>query len=162
MRAAEEMNRRGWIMKVEDAFRTRDMQNPLNRPRKIFDAIMKIILWECEGKIPEPEFIFRRLTVLIATIPKIATHMSGSAIDISVVSMKNGNEIDRGADYLEMNEKTFMDSIFVSEKAKENRRIITEIMQEHGFYAYPFEFWHYSSGDAFAQSLSKSGKVAVY
>jgi len=162
LRAAEEMNRRGWIMKVEDAFRTRDMQNPLNRPRKIFDAIMKIILWECEGKIPEPEFIFRRLTVLIATIPKIATHMSGSAIDISAVSMKNGNEIDRGADYLEMNEKTFMDSIFVSEKAKENRRIITEIMQEHGFYAYPFEFWHYSSGDAFAQSLSKSGKVAVY
>ncbi|MGC8804554.1 MAG: hypothetical protein ACP5QD_01260 [Candidatus Ratteibacteria bacterium] len=90
------MNRRCWIMKVEDVFRTRDMQNPLNRTGKTFDAIMKIILWECEGKIPEPEFIFRRLTELIATISKIGTHMSGSAIDISVISMKNGIEIDRG------------------------------------------------------------------
>jgi len=162
LQSAEEMNRRGWIMKVEDAFRTRDMQNPLNRTRKTFDAIMKIILWECEGKIPEPEFIFRRLTVLIATIPKIATHMSGSAIDISVISMRNGIEIDRGAYYLEMNEKTFMESPFVSKKARENRHIVSEIMQKNGFYAYPFEFWHYSSGDAFAQFLSKSGKPAVY
>ncbi|MGB9642095.1 MAG: hypothetical protein ACP5JO_04880 [Candidatus Ratteibacteria bacterium] len=120
--AAEGMNRRCWIMKVEDVFRTRDMQNPLNRTGKTFDAIMKIILWECEGKIPEPEFIFRRLTELIATISKIGTHMSGSAIDISVISMKNGIEIDRGADYLEMNEKTFMESIFASKKAREKRQ----------------------------------------
>ncbi len=152
--AAEEMNKRGWVIRVEDAFRTRQMQNPLNRTRETFDAIMKIIMWETGGKIPDPEFVFRRLTVLIATIPKIATHMSGSAVDISVLSMKTGIEIDRGAGYLEMNEKTFMDSIFISQKARRNRQIITEIMKKYGFHAYPFEFWHYSSGDAYAQYLS--------
>lgn len=160
--AAEEMNRQGWIMKIEDAFRTRQMQNPLNRTAETLKAIIKIILWETGGKIPDSEFIFRRLTVLIAAIPKIATHMSGSAVDISVFSMKTGNEIDRGAQYLEMNEKTFMNSIFISEKARKNRQMITDIMEKYGFYAYPFEFWHYSSGDAFAQYLSKSGMPGVY
>ncbi len=160
--AAQEMNKKGLIIKMEDAFRTRQMQNPLNRPQKVFDSIIKIILWECNGKIPEPEFIFRRLTVLIATIPKICTHMSGSAIDISVLSMKTGRAIDRGEKYLAMNEKTFMNSPFISKEAKENRQLINEIMQENGFYAYPFEFWHYSCKDAFAQYLSKSGRPAIY
>ncbi|MCM8816886.1 MAG: hypothetical protein NC913_05175 [Candidatus Omnitrophica bacterium] len=160
--AAQEMNKKGMIIKIEDAFRTRQMQNPLNRPQKVFDSIMKIILWECEGKIPEPEFIFRRLTVLIATIPKICTHMSGSAIDSTGLSMKTEREIDRGEKYLAMNEKTFMDSPFISKKAKENRYLINEIMQENGFYAYPFEFWHYSCKDAFAQYLSESGNPAIY
>ncbi|MCM8789185.1 MAG: hypothetical protein NC907_05285 [Candidatus Omnitrophica bacterium] len=160
--AAEEMNKNGFLIKVEDAFRTRQMQNPLNRPEKVFDAIMKIIVWECNGKIPEPDFIFKRITVLIATIPKICTHMSGSAIDITILSMKTGKEIDRGEKYLSMNEKTFMDSIFISKKAKEFRHKFNEIMKKNGFYAYPFEFWHYSQGDAFAHYLSKSGKPAIY
>jgi len=160
--AAREMNKQGWVMKIEDAFRTTAMQNPLNRTKNTFDAIAKIILWECEGKIPDPEFFFRRMTVLIATIPKIATHMSGSAIDISVLSMKTGKEIDRGAGYLGMNEKTFMNSPFISKTAMRNRKIITEILHRYGFYAYPFEFWHYSNNDAFAMYLSKSGRPALY
>ncbi len=160
--AAEELNRKGLIMRVEDAFRTRQMQNPLNRPQKVFDSIMRIIIWECDGRVPEPDFVFKRITALIATIPKICTHMSGSAIDISVLSMKTGKEIDRGEAYLAMNEKTFMDSIFISERARENREFITHIMKKNGFYAYPFEFWHYSCNDAFAQYLSESGKPAIY
>ncbi|MCX7706260.1 MAG: hypothetical protein N2115_08425 [bacterium] len=160
--AANELNKNSLVMRVEDAFRTRQMQNPLNRTQEIFDSIMRVILWECEGKIPEPEFLFKRVTVLIATIPKICTHMSGSAIDISILSMKTGMEIDRGENYLAMNEKTFMDSPFISKKARENRNMINEIMLRNGFYAYPFEFWHYSCGDAFAQYLSKSGQPAIY
>lgn len=160
--AAEEMNKMGLVMKIEDAFRTRQMQNPLNRPQQVFDSIMNIILWECKSKVPEPEFVFRRITVLIATIPKICTHMSGSAIDITVLSMKTGKEINRGEYYLAMNEKTFMNSVFISKQAKKNRQLINEIMRENGFYAYPFEFWHYSCKDVFAQYLSESGKPAIY
>lgn len=160
--AADKMNSRDWAIKVEDAFRTTQMQNPLNRNKEVLNSVIKTILWETNGKIPEPEFVFRRLTVLIATIPKIGTHMSGSAVDISVISLKTGNEIDRGADYLEMNEKTFMDSPFVSLRARKNRQTITQIMEESGFFAYPYEFWHYSSKDAYAQYLSKSGMPGIY
>ena len=35
-------------------------------------------------------------------------------------------------------------------------------MQKHGFAAYPYEFWHYNAGDAYAENLARSGKAARY
>ena len=35
-------------------------------------------------------------------------------------------------------------------------------MARHGFVAYPWEFWHYSSGDAYEQVLGKTGRPAIY
>ena len=143
LRAAEEMNRRGWILRVEDAFRSRAMQNPFHRTQEVFESIVRRILWETGGKKPSPELFFRRMTVLIATIPKIGTHMSGSALDITVLDKKTGKETDRGAPYLTMDVRTFMNSPFVTAEARRNRECITGCMAKEGFLAYPFEFWHY-------------------
>ena len=35
-------------------------------------------------------------------------------------------------------------------------------MESHGFMTYPWEFWHYSKGDAYAEYFLKSGKPARY
>jgi len=35
-------------------------------------------------------------------------------------------------------------------------------MRHHGFMAYPYEFWHYSKGDAYAEYLTNSGNSARY
>lgn len=159
---AKELNDRGWFLKVEDCFRTRPMQKYLGMQKHIFDFILKKVIWENNGEIPSPELMFRRFTAFIATAPKIGTHISGSAIDISVYQACNLNQLDRGAKYLEMSELTFMDSPFISDKATKNRREIKRILQKHGFVAYPFEFWHFSQGDAYAEHLSNSGKKAKY
>jgi D-alanyl-D-alanine dipeptidase len=160
--AAREMNRRGWILKIEDGFRTLEMQTALSRKPNVFDAILKSTMWELNGEKPTPEFLLKRLSVLTATRPKVGTHMSGSAIDISVWNRDTGEEIERGGPYLEMSELTPMQSPFVSPEALENRNAITEIMQQSGFIAYPFEFWHYNSGDAYGEFLTKTGKPARY
>jgi hypothetical protein len=107
--------------------------------------------------------MFRRCSALVASVPKFGTHMSGSAIDISVMHLADPQrELDRGAPYLEMSERTPMDSPFVSAEARRNRQEISALMQRHGFLAYPWEFWHYSSGDAYEQVLMKSGRPAIY
>jgi hypothetical protein len=61
-----------------------------------------------------------------------------------------------------MSEKTPMDSPFVPPEAQRNRQEISALMQRHGFVAYPWEFWHYSSGDAYEQVLMKTGRPAIY
>jgi hypothetical protein len=76
--------------------------------------------------------------------------------------MDYGLEIDRGASYLEMSEKTPMESPHVSDQAQMNRSRITAIMAKYGFVAYPFEFWHYSSGDAYCEYINKTGRPASY
>jgi hypothetical protein len=106
--------------------------------------------------------MLKRVAALTAIRPKVGTHMSGSAIDISVFEESTGEEIDRGGPYLEMSELTPMSSPFVSRCARENREQITAIMQRHGFIAYPFEFWHYNSGDCYAEFLTGSGQPGRY
>ena len=162
VKIAREMNDRGWTLKVEDAFRSRAMQKYLALQENILDVILRRVIWERKGEIPNPDMMFRRLTALIATFPKIGTHMSGSAIDISVLRIEDLSEIERGGAYIELSELTPMDSPFASADAKRNRAEIKELMQRHGFMAYPYEFWHYSKADAYTEYLTGSGKPARY
>ena len=161
--AAAEMNQRGWVMRVEDGYRTPQMQKHLGLMPGVFDAVLRSVMWELDGQRPTPEFMFRRCSTLVASVPKFGTHMSGSAIDISVLHLDEpSREVDRGAPYLEMSALTPMGSPFVSEAARANRRDITALMRRHGFVDYPWEFWHYSSGDAYEQVLGQTGRPAMY
>ena len=159
---ARDMNDRGWVLKVEDAYRTREIQRGLGRLQSIFDTILQRVMWERGGQRPSADLMFRRITALVATCPKIGTHMSGSAIDISVLRREDGAELDRGGPYVELSERTPMHSPFVSAEARRNRDAITALMADHGFVAYPYEFWHYSKGDAYYEQLTGSGKPARY
>ncbi len=158
---SREMNNRGWKLQVEDAFRSRSMQAGLARQGYTFDVILKRVLWELDGKSLEPNLVLRRIGSLIALSPKLGTHMSGSAIDISVFRY-DGTELDRGGAYLEMSELTPMDSPFVSSSAHQNRKQITDIFEGSGFSAYPYEFWHYCKGDAYDAYLHSTNQPARY
>jgi D-alanyl-D-alanine dipeptidase len=162
LQAAAEMNRRDWIMRVEDGYRNRIMQKFIGRQPAIFDAILRVVIRELGGQIPSQEFMFKRVLTLTAQIPKTATHMSGSAIDISVLDKSTGLEVDRGAPYLEFSELTPMDSPFINNSAKKNRQEITGIMRSAGFIEYPYEFWHYNSGDAYESVLCGRSSPAIY
>ena len=159
---ARSMNERGWVLRVEDGYRTREMQRSLSLAPYVLDIVLARVIWELGGAMPDVELFFRRLTVLTATAPKIGTHMSGSAIDISVHRAEDGVEVDRGGPYIELSERTPMGSPFVSPEAAANRAEITELLAREGFVAYPYEFWHYSQGDAYDALLTGSGTVGRY
>jgi D-alanyl-D-alanine dipeptidase len=160
--AAAEMNARGWVLKVEDGYRTTVMQRGLGLNEGIFTAILRQVQWECGGARPPVDLLVRRLGSLVANAPKVGTHMSGSAMDVSVLRRDTGEEVDRGGPYPEMSERTPMASPFVTEHARQNRREITALLGRHGFVAYPWEFWHYSDGDAYAELLKHTGRPARY
>ena len=152
--AAMEMNDRGWVLKVEDAYRTPSMQKELQLAPELFDSVVEIVLWETKGQIPDTKFLFRRLLALIAFCSLAGTHISGSALDVSVYDRNTGNEIDRGGPYLKFGVVTPMDSPFINEQARFNRQEITQLMNRHGFIDYPWEFWHYNQGDSYDVLLS--------
>ena len=160
--AARRLNRRGWVMRVEDGYRTRTMQKDVGLMPSLFDAILRKVVWELDGRTPEPAFLFRRMLTLVAQIPKIAPHMSGSAIDLSVLDRTTGAEVDRGGPYLEISERTPMNSPFSGSLARRNRQEITAIMRESGFVEYPYEFWHYGSGEVFEECVRRTGKPVRY
>jgi len=159
---AHAMNERGWILIVEDGYRTQQMQRSLSLAPYVLDVVLERVMWELDGSVPEPDFLFKRLMVLTATAPKIGTHMSASAIDVSARHAEGGVEVDRGGPYIELSEKTPMLSPFISSEAAANRTEITSLFERGGFVAYPYEFWHYSQGDAYDRMLADSGAAARY
>lgn len=159
---ARDMNARGWILKIEEGFRTREMQTALGRSPAVFDKIVAMACFEQEVRPPSLELMTRRLTCLVANCPAVGTHMCGAAVDVTVLRRDDGTELSRGAPYLEMSELTPMDSPFISPDEQENRREITRLMEAHGFLHYPGEFWHYNKGDALYQMMTRSGPPGRY
>jgi D-alanyl-D-alanine dipeptidase len=160
--AARALNERGWTLKVEDGYRSRQMQHDGALQARVLDVVLQKVIWETGGQVPTPELLFRRLSALAATRPKQGTHMSGSAMDVSVLWSKDLSEVDRGGRYIELSELTPMGSPFISAEAAGNRAEITAIMRRHGFVTYPYEFWHYCQGDAYEEYLIGSGRPARY
>ena len=161
-RVAQEMNERGWILKVEDGYRTPAMQRAASHSHSLFDAILRKVIWELGGTTPTAEFLHRRMTALIAMRCRVGTHISGSAMDISVIDQNTGGEIGCGGPYPEISERTPWDSPFVTKEERAHRNEIAAIFLRHRWFAYPYEFWHFSSGDSYAEFLSGSGKPARY
>jgi zinc D-Ala-D-Ala dipeptidase len=159
---ARQMNERGWTLKVEDGFRSREMQRDIALQEIVLDVVLQKVLWETHGQMPAPDLLFRRLSALAATRPKVGTHMSGSGMDVSVLWSEDLSEVERGGPYIELSELTPMGSPFISDEAARNRAEISGIMRRHGFTAYPFEFWHYNKGDAYTEYLTSSGNPARY
>lgn len=157
-----DMNERGWILKIEDGFRSLAMQRALVRKPEVFDAILQKCIWEVGGVVPSVEFVFRRAIVMVANIPKIGTHMSGSAIDISVLRRDDHSEVWRGGPYLQVDEKTPMLSPFITEEERHTRIEITAILESHGLVHFPFEYWHYNKHDACAHVLTGKSEPARY
>ncbi len=89
------------------------------------------------------------------------THMSGSAIDISVFH-PDGAEAWRGGSYIDVSESTPMRSPFISESELQNRIRITEVMESHGFMHFSFEFRNYNKGDASAHIVTDNPAPAGY
>ena len=95
LNVAHAMNRLGWVLHVEDAFRTSRMQRGLATQPKRFKVILKRIIWELGGEIPSADLVRRRVAALIASAPNVGTHMSGSAIDISAFRRNDQSELNR-------------------------------------------------------------------
>jgi len=159
--SARELNSKGWILIVEDGYRTTTMQKELSLLPQVFDAVIERCFWEY-GDLPPVDLVRRRLAALTAAHPKNGTHMSASAIDISVRSIATGKEIDRGRPYLEMSELTPMESPFIENVALENRLAIRQVLERNGFLAYPYEFWHFNQGDVYDEILNRTGASARY
>ncbi|MBT3381894.1 MAG: hypothetical protein HN742_16910 [Lentisphaerae bacterium] len=159
---AEAMLEHDRVLRVEDAWRSIDIQIQGAGCDFILDTVHRKVLWERRGEPPGIDLLMRRISVLTATTPKFANHTSGSAVDISVLRRNDGGDLDRGGPYLELSEKTPMASPFISEQAQRNRAWINETMGDHGFHAYPYEFWHYSFGDVDWAVLTGEERPAPY
>ena len=80
-------------------------------------------------------------------------HNRGGAVDITLVDKKN-RELDMGTKFDHFGKEAHHDYTNLPEKVLNNRKLLKETMEKHGFKPIKTEWWHYNFGEARAFSLS--------
>lgn len=71
-------------------------------------------------------------------------HNRGGAVDLTLVDMRTGQELDMGTDFDHFGEKAHHTYSGHSEEVQQNRRLLKLVMESEGFIAVRTEWWHYS------------------
>lgn len=70
-------------------------------------------------------------------------HSRGGSVDVSLISLTTGEEIQMPSGYFQNMEATQTDYSDLPDNVIANREILVEVMQQHGFRVSPKQWWHY-------------------
>ena len=96
-----------------------------------------------DGKMTEEE-LFEKAHNFIA-VPKFAGHPTGGAVDVGIVTKATGKLLDFGCEYCDVENPDILAlSPFINDKAKENRKLLRDLMLNYEFAPFNGEWWHFS------------------
>ena len=71
-------------------------------------------------------------------------HSRGSTIDLTIVDIKTGKELDMGSAYDFFGIQSHPRYQNISDTHKKNRMLLRKVMLAHGFKPYENEWWHFT------------------
>jgi D-alanyl-D-alanine dipeptidase len=80
-------------------------------------------------------------------IAKLSSHSRGSTIDLTLLDMKTGKEIDMGSPFDLFSEKSHPDYKEITEEQYGNRMLLQSVMVRNGFQPIDCEWWHFTLKD---------------
>ncbi|WP_435137877.1 M15 family metallopeptidase [Formosa sp. A9] len=123
-------------IKIYDAYRPQDAVNHFMAwAKQVNDTIMKPYFYPDVNK----KHLFRD-----GYIASKSRHSSGSTVDLTLVSLQTGEELDMGSPYDFFGMPSWVTYQNLTPVQKENRALLQEIMQKHGFRNYNKEWWHFT------------------
>jgi D-alanyl-D-alanine dipeptidase len=82
-------------------------------------------------------------TNFVANPRKGSKHNRGCAIDLSLIDLKTGKELDMPTGFDSFSKKAAANYAGVTQQQLANRELLKTTMQAHGFKVLPTEWWHY-------------------
>ncbi len=138
-RAADELNVKGYRIKVFDAY----------RPAR---AVEHFVMWGIEDMDlrMKPYFypgLEKQELFAKGYIAGKSSHSRGSTVDLTLLDMASGREVDMGAPFDFFGEISHPDFKGITEEQYENRLILRNAMLRNGFLPIDCEWWHFTLAD---------------
>ncbi len=136
---ANEMNVQGYRLKVFDAY----------RPAV---AVKHFVLWGIEDQDirMKPYFypdLEKQELFAKGYIAKQSSHSRGSAVDLTLLDMATGKEVDMGGPFDYFSELSHPDYTGITEEQYNNRMMLQSVMKRNGFSPIDCEWWHFALTD---------------
>ncbi|GAC1418891.1 MAG: hypothetical protein NVSMB67_07820 [Flavisolibacter sp.] len=113
---------------------------------KIFDAYrpykVTVAMWK---QVRDPRYV--------ADPSKGSGHNRGIAVDLTLIDLKNGKELNMGTGFDNFTDSAHQDFNLLPLIILQNRNLLRKTMLEYGFMALPTEWWHYSWQDNHLYSI---------
>ncbi|WP_072327760.1 MULTISPECIES: D-Ala-D-Ala dipeptidase VanX [unclassified Paenibacillus] len=115
------------------------------RPKRAVDCFLR---WseQQEDNLTKELFypnIRRNEMVAKGYIASRSSHSRGSAVDLTLYRLDTGELVPMGGSFDFMDERSHHDAQGITSTEAQNRRCLRSIMENSGFEAYSFEWWHY-------------------
>lgn len=136
---SNEMNVRGYRLKVFDAYRPAS-------------AVKHFVLWGIEDTdIRMKPYFYPELQkqelFMKGYIASKSSHSRGSTVDLTLLDMKTGKEVDMGSPFDMFSEVSHPDYKGITEEQYENRMQLRNVMIRNGFEPIDCEWWHFTLRD---------------
>jgi len=136
---SNEMNVKGYRLKIFDAY----------RPAV---AVKHFVLWGIEDLDQRMKPFFypeleKQSLFELGYIAKKSSHSRGSTVDLTLLDMDTGKEIDMGSPFDFFSEVSHPDYKGVTEEQFENRMFLQSVMLRNGFEPFDCEWWHFTLKD---------------
>ena len=133
--ASNELFVKGYRLKVFDAYRPAP-------------AVRQFVLWGIEDTDirMKPYFypdLEKQELFRTGYIAKQSSHSRGSAIDLTLLDMRTGKEVDMGSPFDLFSEVSHPDCCSITEEQYENRMLLQSTMVRNGFEPIFCEWWHF-------------------
>ncbi len=133
---ADELRQQGLVLKIFDGYRPQQAVNHFIRwAADVEDEKMKYKYY--------PEVDKKELFSL-GYIAKKSGHSRGSTVDLTLIDINTGEELDMGSGFDYFGEISHHNTNMINEQQMQNRAILRKVMEKHGFVAYSKEWWHYT------------------
>lgn len=76
-----------------------------------------------------------------------SSHTRGSTVDLTLVDLKSGAELEMGTEFDFFGPESWFDSQMISAQARSNRMLLQTLMTQHGFVPFHQEWWHFTLQD---------------
>ncbi|MFN2261165.1 MAG: M15 family metallopeptidase, partial [Psychroflexus sp.] len=82
-------------------------------------------------------------TTYVASPYSGSRHNRGCAVDLTLVDLDTGKALEMPTEYDNFTEKAHPDFMDLPQDILDNRKLLIDVMQSHGFKVYPYEWWHF-------------------
>ena len=133
---SDELAEKGYRLKIYDAYRPQRAVNHFIRwAENVEDIRMKPYFYP---DVPKSE-LFEREYIMARS-----GHSRGSTVDLTLLDMKTGKDLDMGGVFDWFGELSHPDYENITPQQKANRLILREAMLKHGFAPLDSEWWHFT------------------
>lgn len=135
-KAADTLYEQGYYIKIFDAYRPQRAVNHFMRwAQDLDDVKMK------EKYYPDLD---KSVLFELGYIAEKSGHSRGSTVDLTLVDIATGKEVDMGSGFDFFGEISNHGTKLITAEQEQNRNILRDAMVAAGFQIYPEEWWHYT------------------